>query len=456
MAAPGSKVAGTVDVRWQVARDAELTDVVAGGTARTGPSEDWTVKADVGGLDPATTYWYRFEGPGAEGTWSPVGRTRTAPALDATVGNLRMGLVSCASLPAGRFHAYRNLAGRDVDIVVHVGDYIYENDRHARTEIRPHRPRPAATSMAHYRARHAQYKADPHLQALHARHPMVAVWDDHEFAGGAWRDGAAFHDDRRDGPWSERRAAAVRAYREWMPVRWPGEGDRVYRSVHWGDLADLAMLDTRLIGRDRPVHGGDRVVVSVRDRGKSLLGTAQREWLAGELAASTARWRVIGSQVVLAPTGLVAGRLVNPGQWDGYPDERDWLYERLAAAGGNAVVLSGDIHSSWASELPVGAELVTPSVSSPSFASILVPGGALGAKLGARVFRWQNRHVKFVELRRHGYVVVDLTPERMQADWWHLDSVVHASPAERWAAGWRLDWGDTHLRPVTEPLGPRR
>jgi alkaline phosphatase D len=448
----------SVDVRWQVARDPELGEVVAQGTARTGPDLDHTLHVDVRGLEPATTYWYRFQGPGGATATSPVGRARTAPALGASTANLRLGLVACASLPAGRFHAYRNLAARDIDLVVHVGDYIYENDRHARTEVRPHQPRPAATSLAHYRARHAQYKADPHLQALHARHPMVAVWDDHEVAGGAWREGAAFHDDRRDGPWAARRAAAVRAYREWMPVRWPGEGDRVYRSLRWGDLVDLVMLDTRLIGRDRPVHGGDRVVVGLRerDRHKSLLGPAQREWLAAELAASTARWRVVGNQVVLAPTGLVAGRLVNPGQWDGYPEERDWLYQRLAAAGGNAVVLSGDIHSSWAMDLPVGAELVTPSVSSPSFASILVPGGAVGAKLGAGMFRWQNRHVKFVELRRHGYVVVDLTPERVQADWWHVDSVREPSPAERWASGWRLDWGSgTGLVRAPAPLGER-
>ena len=322
-----------MDIGWQVALDPGFDDVVAKGTATTGPDDDFTVKVDVGDLDPATTYWYRFEAPGADGALSPVGRARTAPALAEPVADMRLGLVSCASLPAGRFHAYRNLAARDVDLVVHVGDYIYENDRHARTEVRPHQPRPAAVSLSHYRARHAQYKADPHLRALHARHPMVAVWDDHEFAGGSWRDGAAYHDDRYDGPWAARRAAAVRAYREWMPVRWPGEGDRVYRSFHWGDLVDLAMLDTRLIGRDRPLHGADRVVFAVRDRGRSLLGGPQREWLAAELAASTARWRVIGSQVVVAPIGLVAGRLVNPGQWDGYPDERDWLYDQAGRGG---------------------------------------------------------------------------------------------------------------------------
>ena len=246
----------SVDVGWQVALDAGFDDVVAKGTAATGPDDDYTVKVDVGDLDPATTYWYRFQGPGADGALSPVGRTRTAPAFGAPVADMRLGLVSCASLPAGRFHAYRNLAGRDVDLVVHVGDYIYENDRHARTVVRLHQPRPAAVSLAHYRARHAQYKADPHLRALHARHPIVAVWDDHEFAGGSWRDGAAHHDDTQDGPWSERKAAAIRAYREWMPVRWPGDGDRVYRSLHWGDLVDLAMLDTRLVGRDRPGAGG--------------------------------------------------------------------------------------------------------------------------------------------------------------------------------------------------------
>jgi alkaline phosphatase D len=285
---------------------------------------------------------------------------------------------------------------------------------------------------------------------------MAAVWDDHELAGGAWSGGAHEHDERRDGPWAARRAAAVQAYWEWMPVRRPDPADpsRIYRMLRWGDLADLALLDTRLIGRDKPVGGGKNVLISVpkREGGRSILGADQRRWLEAEVAASTARWRLLGNQVMMAPAGLVAGRLVNPGQWDGYPVERDWLYGLLAAAGGNAAVLSGDIHSSWANDLPVGAEFVTPSVSAPSFASILVPGGRLGAAASERMFRSQNSHVRMVDLRHHGYVVVDVTPERIQADWWHLDTVRDPSPTESFGGGWQLRWGEAGLVPAPGPV----
>ncbi len=447
-----SASASAVDVGWSVATDADFHHVVARGTAATGPEADHTVKVDVKGLAPAATYWYRFTGPG--GDKSSVGRTRTAPARDVPVDHLRLGLVSCASYAAGWFHAYRNLARRDVDLVVHVGDYLYENGRHSHNGPRRHPPG-RAVGIEAYRARHALYKTDADLQALHARHPMVAVWDDHELAGGAWWHGASEHNPRRHGSWSDRRAAAMQAYWEWMPVRQPDPAgpERVYRSVSWGDLADLLMLDTRLVGRDEPVGGGRGVVVRVPrgDRERSLLGPAQRAWLAAEVAASTARWRLLGNQVVLAPTPLVAGRLLNPGQWDGYPGERDWLYGILAAAGGNAAVLSGDIHSSWANDLPVGAEFVGPSVSSPSFADILVPGGRLGATMSERTFRWQNRHVRMVDLRHHGYVVIDVTPERVRGDWWHLDTVVGASPAETRAASWELRWGRPGLVAVDGP-----
>ncbi|HEX7275765.1 MAG TPA: alkaline phosphatase D family protein [Acidimicrobiales bacterium] len=442
---------GAVAVTWTVATDAELHHVVAEGTVTTGPDADYTVKVDVGGLDPATTHWYRFDGP--DGDRSPIGRTRTAPPAGAAVAHLRLGLVSCASYAGGWFHAYRNLARRDVDLVVHVGDYLYENGRHASKGPRRHPPE-RAIDLAGYRLRHALYKSDHDLQALHARHPMVAVWDDHELAGGAWSGGAHEHSRRRYGPWTERKAAALQAYWEWMPVRQPDPAapDRIYRLLQWGDLADLALLDTRLVGRDEPVGRGKGVVVKVSagDRDRAMLGPAQQDWLQAAMAASTARWRILGNQVVLAPTPLVAGRLLNPGQWDGYPGERDWLYRVLAAAGGNAAVLSGDIHSSWANDLPVGAEFVCPSVSSPSFASILVPGGRLGATVSEATFRRTNRHVRLVELRHHGYVVVDVTPERVRGDWWHLDTVVGPAPDESLAASWELRWGRPGLVPAAD------
>ena len=227
----------------------------------------------------------------------------------------------------------------------------------------------------------------------------------------------------------------------------------------WGDLVDLALLDTRLIGRDEPVGRGQGVVVKVSDPGRSILGAEQRQWLATAMTASTTRWRVLGSQVPMAPIPLAAGRLLNPGQWDGYPEERDWLYGVLAAeradsghSGGNVAVLSGDIHSSWANELPVGAEFVGPSVSSPAFAEVLVPGGRLGQAASERMFRWQNPHVRMVDLRHHGYVVVDVTPERIQGDWWHLDTVTGPSPAESFAGGWQLHWGRPGLSPADAPV----
>jgi len=452
---------GTTEVGWVVARDPDLHDVVVTGTATTSADADFTVHVDPGGLEPATTYWYRFSA-GADS--SPIGRTRTAPAPGAPVDHLRLGLVSCASYAAGWFHAYRNLARRDVDLVVHVGDYLYENGRHSGRGPRRHPPGVAVT-LGGYRARHALYKSDSDLQTLHARHPVVAVWDDHELAGGAWSGGAHEHSPRRHGSWADRKAAAIRAYWEWMPLRPPDPAvpERIYRMQRWGDLADLALLDTRLIGRDEPLGRGQGVVVKLSDTGRSMLGALQREWLAAEMAASTARWRLVGSQVVVAPIPLVAGRLLNPGQWDGYPEERDWLYRVLAAdrggggalPGGNVAVISGDIHSSWANELPVGAEFVGPSVSSPSFADILVPGGRLGQAASERVFRGQNRHVRMVELRHHGYVVVDVTPERLQGDWWHLDTVVRPSPAESFAGGWQLHWGRPGLEPADAPVeGP--
>lgn len=447
-----------VEIEWVVALDPALADVVDRGPVTTGPDHDYTVKVDVGGLQPSTAYWYRFAAVRTTGgDTSAVGRTRTAPAPGAGVARLRLGLVSCASYAAGWFHAYRNLARRDVDIVVHVGDYLYENGRHAAGGPRRH-PLARAATLNGYRIRHALYKTDPDLQALHARHPVVSVWDDHELAGGAWSGGAHEHDPDRYGSWADRRAAAVQAYWEWMPVRRPDPSDplRIHRMVPWGDLVDLALLDTRM-HRDRPVGSGKSVMVRVAERGRSILGADQRRWLEAEVATSTARWRLIGSQVMLAPCPLVAGRLLNPGQWDGYPDEREWLYRTLAGRPGSdrgasdVAVLSGDIHSSWASDLPVGAEFVCPSVSSPAFADILVPGGSLGARVSERVFRGQNPHIRMVELRHHGYVVVDVTRDRIQADWWHLDTVRGPSPTEHYAGGWQLHRGRPGLTPAPGP-----
>jgi alkaline phosphatase D len=433
--------ADPVAVDWWVGTSGDPSSAVAGGTAEASADADFTVHVDVRGLEPATTYWYGFA---AGGTASPVGRTRTAPAADGPGDRLRLGLTSCASWPCGFFNAYANLAGRDLDLVIHVGDYLYENDAASRRPRSPraHRPGGTLVTLDDYRARHAQYRTDPDLQALHARHPVVAAWDDHELAGGAWRDGASAHDPRRFGPWKDRRDAAVRAYLEWIPVRAPAARS-VYRMLRLGPLGDLVMLDTRLVGRDRPANDGNGPTLRLGYTDRSLLGPEQWKWLDGAVAASSATWLLVGNQVMLAPLRALdvdGGRGINSSQWDGYPAERDRLYDLLRAHGrtSNVAVLSGDLHSSWASDLPVGAEFVSPSVTTDSFARTVLPPVPGVAALARRMFLAQNHHIRMGDIVRHGYVTVDVTADTLQADWWHLDTIARRDRSERWGGGWRL------------------
>jgi alkaline phosphatase D len=290
---------------------------------------------------------------------------------------------------------------------------------------------------------------------MHARHPVVAVWDDHELAGGAWRDGAAAHHPRYQGPWPQRRDAAVQAYLEWIPVRARAPRS-VSRTIGLGPLADLVMLDTRLVGRDRPANDGQGPTLRMTYRDRSLLGDEQWRWLDGEAAGSTARWLLIGNQVMMAPLralDLAGGLGVNASQWDGYPTERDRLYDLLRRRGrtSNVAVLTGDLHSSWASDLPVGAEFVSPSVTTDSFAATVLPHLPGAAWLARRILLSQNDHVRMGDIEHHGYVTVDVTAEALQADWWHVDTITRRDRSERWAGGWRLVDGRLGLERVGAP-----
>jgi alkaline phosphatase D len=462
-----------------VATDPGLTDPVAGGEVTAAAAGDHTVHVSVSGLRPATTYWYGFS---VDGSPSPVGRTRTLPDPDGPPERLRLGVVCCAHYATGYFNAYARLAERDVDLVVHLGDYIYEAEAQHERWTRLHRPRGRCLTLLDYRARHGQYKTDPDLQRLHARHPMVAVWDDHELAGNAWWDGAAGHDPLSDGDWPRRRAAAVRAYREWMPSGLPDPDDpfRVWRTVPLGSLADLLLLDTRLSGREAPA-AGRRPVLGVRRRNRALLDPAQWEWLEAALDPRTAdRWALVASQVVMAPIHLLAtggatgaaigrrlgavggGLIVNPGQWDGYPEERERLLALLARRPGPALVLSGDLHSSWVSQLsaedgrgaPVAAEFTVPAISAPTFARALAPKvpGARSVLEGA--IRRANPHVAWVDTAGHGYLLLDMTADRVEGQWWHVDRVGERTAGERLAATWSVARDDP--RPVAgTTVGPR-
>jgi alkaline phosphatase D len=445
------------EATWELAAEPTFAVVLQTGAVTTDTQRDFTVKVDVRGLAPATTYYYRFRS-GAE--VSLVGRTRTAPT--GQVARLRFGVASCSSYAQGYFHAYRALARRaDLAAVIHLGDYIYEYGSGQYGNARPHEPASEALTLADYRTRHAQYKRDPDLQAVHRQHPFITIWDDHESANNAWRDGAENHTPATEGAWAVRKAAAQRAYSEWMPIRDQDDVAKIWRKLSFGDLVDLVLLDTRLWGRSE-TSGGLFAPMLPEDPTRSLLGDDQEAWLDQQIAGSTARWKLIAQQVMVAnlilmpATGASATVLANPDQWHGYPTARRRFLEFLRSSGhGNVVILTGDIHSSWANELVVdpmdptqydpstgvgaiAVELVTPAITSPGLPPLFQP-----AVDAARPY---NPHLRWFDLVRQGYMVLDVTPERTQGAWFLYTDITKATPLdETFAAAWSVATGSTRL-----------
>lgn len=405
-------------VRVIVARDPGLRDRVAELETHVDANDDHTLHVEVGGLQPGVTYHYAFE---TAGDRSSVGRARTTS--DASI--VRLGFTCCGSLAHGWLHTYRALASRpELDAVVHLGDYIYEYASGHYGSLRAYEPPHATLSLEDYRARYAQYRREPELQALHAAHPMIATWDDHEVANNAWPGGSIEHDHARGGPWSARRAAAARAYAEWIPFAREREG-ALYRSFRWGDLVELFVLDTRSY-RDAP----PRDDAEARAAGRSLLGEAQRRWLLEGLARSSARWKIVISSVQLA----THPEFWNFDAWDGYADERRLLLEHLARERiDGVVVVCGDGHKSFADELALdphdpasydpetgrgalAVELMTPAASSPNLF------GADARAFEATVQR-SSPHTRFVEAESRGFWTLELTPERARAELRFIDGV---------------------------------
>jgi alkaline phosphatase D len=454
---------GATEASWAIARDPSLEDVVAQGVASTSSEVDHTITVSVDDLSPATTYWYRFE---AGGERSPIGRTRTLP--DHGVKVFRVATVCCADYAVAPLGVYRAVAEREVDLVLHLGDYIYEKagSRGGRRHDPPH----VATTLDDYRRRIAQVRSDPDAQALHLRHPMITIWDDHDLADNAWRDGAKAHDPAEHGAWPDRVAAAARARQEWLPGRLPRRHDPLttWRSVVVGDLAELLLLDTRLQGRDR--QAGDDGSPDLDDPKRSLLGPEQRRWLAERLADDSRPWSVIASGVVvneieltwptplrwinaLLPNGyaILDGRVLHDDQWDGYPAERALLARELGARGergGRTLILSGDVHSSWAFEGPrdtnhgeaVAVEVTTPAVSSAAMGRAHLPG------MWRLLDRAANdlEHVRWAEVTERGYCTFELTPDAATATWWFVhpyddEPSARAEPAMAFRSD-RADW----------------
>jgi alkaline phosphatase D len=475
---------GEQTVRWQLASDLGFATVLKQGSVITNAQRDHTVKLLAEDLEPGAVYYYRFL---LGDTISPIGRTRTLPR--GSLDRLGIALASCSNYAFGFFNAYDAIAtDANVDFVLHTGDYIYEygqdgwGDDVAQTLGRRHQPAHEIVSLSDYRTRHAQYKADAGSQAMHAAHPLLACWDDHESANNPWTGGAQNHQQEKEGSWETRRAASIQAYYEWMPIRepeWLAQQGRsrmqFWRSYSFGDLATLFTLETRHTARAEQIDylayatkitNADEAqhlvtqVIGAPDR--PLLAPALEADLATALASSVAAkqpWRMIGNPMPIARTlvphvvklGLLPDPSTNPnatddakalawkGQWnlpfypdtwDGYEWARERLYQLSRQAGaGDLIFLTGDSHSFWANQLadakgqPAGIELGTAGITSPGDFMASGFGAELSPKLD-QAFIDHNPEVVWTDNMHQGYVRLELTHSGAEASFIAVDTVL--------------------------------
>lgn len=418
---PNTATANDIPVKWRIATDTGMTNIINSGTFLTNINRDYTVKIDVDQLSPNTTYYYDFL---AFDSYSKRGRTKTLPENE--VDEMRFGVVSCSSYEHGYFNAYQALSKRnDIDAIICLGDYIYEYEVGGYSnnlEDRQYEPSNEIISLDDYRVRYSHYRLDKDLQDAHQQYPWMCIWDDHETADNSYTDGAVNHNEG-EGDWEVRKASALKAYAEWMPVRQPTFTDQqVYHKVTIGNLLSIYFLDTRLAGRDEQLQVIDP---NFNSENRRLLGLPQLDWLITEMANSTTKWNVVAQQVMMAPLS-VNGIAVNTDQWDGYPAERDRLYDAWIENNiQNIVVLTGDIHTSWGNELPksfnllgqyesMGVEFVVTSITSP---------GLIDNDVATLAIQTGNPHIKYADLFQHGYMVLDVRHDKVQNDWYYVNTI---------------------------------
>ena len=482
-----------LQVSWEIALDNQFKQIIKTDKVLTSASQDFTVKVDVTGLKPDQRYFYRFI---FGDKISPVGQTKT---LARSTSKVSFAVCSCSNYPAGYFYVYREMAKQNVDVVIHLGDYIYEYgaDGYAAEDAEKLGRTLAADNnkeiikLDDYRKRYALYRKDKDLQALHQRHPFIVIWDDHELANDTWRDGAENH-QASEGPFMERKLAALQAYFEWMPIRPIDEQHlKIYRQFDFGKLVQLTMLDTRIIARDEQLDYANYMTANGLDIAKfqadltnparTLMGYTQRDWLLGKLQQSTSTWNVLGQQILMTkmlvpaelllslaeitsgnPTADTLNKMnmqitelvtlkmrlkqgdpsltsqekariltvapYNLDAWDGYFAEREILYGTLAQLKKKVVVLAGDTHNAWSSNLYskdgvfVGVELATSSVSSPGLEKYLnIPLAQLQQFEFA--FTTLIDELNYCNLNQRGYLIVQFDEAQVQSQWVYVDSI---------------------------------
>ncbi|MCK9901428.1 alkaline phosphatase D family protein [Frankia sp. Cpl3] len=429
-----------VTVEWQVANDQYFTQLAASGSVSAVAAWAHSVHVEVGGLAPNREYWYRFR---ASGQISPVGRARTAPAVG-TSPALTMLFASCSHYEAGYFTAYRRMAEENPDLILHLGDYIYEGG--AGSGVRSHVPSAEISSLANYRVRHALYKTDVDLQAAHAAAPWVTVWDDHEVENNYAN--LVRNDASPAGDFTARRAAAYKAYYEHMPLRSAqipvNQNLALYRRLRWGSLATFHMLDTRQYRNDQACGDGTKLCPAADDPARTLTGAAQEAWLLDGLGQHLGTWDILGQQVFFAQRLAAADGSKSMDAWDGYTANRGRIQQGWQARGNTStVVLTGDVHQSWAADIMddyttqnqvIGTELVTTSITSGG------DGTSAGTGLSSL-----NPHVKF-NWNRRGYVRTVTTPTQMAVDFRALNQVTVRGAAVSTARSYVIEAGNPGLQ----------
>ena len=455
----------SVELRAEIAETPDFTRIVAGGAQITGPWRDFTAKITVAGLAPGRTYHYRFVAP--DGSFSPVGRTKTLP--EGLAPHFRAAIFSCSNMPFGYFNAYGHAAARDdIDLAIHLGDYFYEyqtGDYPApRDAVAGRKPEPAGEliHLADYRIRYASYRSDPDLQKLHQSVPMIVQWDDHESSNDSWEGGAQNHQPDTEGDWNARRAASIQAYREWMPV-----SDEPWKAYDIGTLATLFRTETRLLARTKqpdvaPLFRQADPAAALKafrdgawmDPAATMMGSQQENWLAHAMRDSVKtgqRWQVVGFGTILGQTmmpadaaswiapnaserskyyvlnGIAAAKVglpFNYDNWGGYPAARARFLKGAQGLGANLIVISGDSHNGWAYDLgqdgkPAGVEFAGHSVSSPGYES----STGANPKTVAATLVAANPELKWCDTSRRGYMAMTLTPERVSNDWVMVDTI---------------------------------
>ncbi len=435
-----------VNVKWKVSADSSFEKIIKSGVVTTSSIQDYTVKVDVVGLESGSHYYYQFNALGAN---SIIGNTKTMPV--GNVDSLKFVLLTGTNIEHGYFNGYARIADRrDLDAVIHTGDYFYEYGT-GKYGSSSYEPIPGRTVIPihellvldDYRLRYSRYRLDKNLRKAHQNHPFIVVWDDHEIANDCYAEGAQNHQPEEEGDWGARKKAAKTAYFEWMPIR----AESVYRSIKCGSLAELIMLDERLEGRTKQLKIDDPDFYNC-DR--TLLGDQQYNWFINKLTQSDENWKLVVSQVNFSHWNVLRPHIKMPkiiDKWTGYPCERDKiLHSIMDNKLENIVILSGDVHSSFAFEitegildeyksddylnyLPLAVEVVTPSLTSPNYDFFTSIDSAQAIE---RMYLEdpKNKYLKYVDLTNHGYLLVTVTDAQIRSDWYFVDPLDEESDQE--------------------------